>query len=105
MRKKEQKERRETDLREGLRLYKYSCDLISELYLSFAHAYIILHTHIQFYLSTKYLVRFLSSGRSGNYEQALEKFESVLGSKPEPNDAAVASYNVACCYSKLNQVS
>ncbi|MBA0750827.1 hypothetical protein Gogos_002212 [Gossypium gossypioides] len=63
MRKKEQKERRETDLREGLQLYK-----------------------------------------SGNYEQALEKFESVLGSKPEPNEAAVASYNVACCYAKLNQI-
>ncbi|KAA3463768.1 binding protein [Gossypium australe] len=63
MRKKEQKERRETDLREGLQLSK-----------------------------------------SGNYEQALEKFESVLGSKPEPNETAVASYNVACCYAKLNQV-
>ncbi|MCI08144.1 SHOOT1 protein, partial [Trifolium medium] len=36
--------------------------------------------------------------------EALEKFESVLGSKPEPEEAAVASYNVACCYSKLNQV-
>ncbi|GER50696.1 tetratricopeptide repeat protein [Striga asiatica] len=63
LRKKEQKEQRETDLREGLKLY-----------------------------------------RSGKYEEALEKFESVLGSKPEPNEAAVASYNVACCYSKLNQI-
>ncbi|KAK1309932.1 hypothetical protein QJS10_CPA08g00133 [Acorus calamus] len=42
--------------------------------------------------------------RDGKYEDALEKFESVLGSKPEPNEASVASYNVACCYSKLNQV-
>jgi hypothetical protein len=42
--------------------------------------------------------------RNAKYEEALEKFESVLGSKPEPEEAAVASYNVACCYSKLNQV-
>ncbi|KAF1002617.1 hypothetical protein AG4045_008774 [Apium graveolens] len=40
----------------------------------------------------------------GKYEEALEKFESVLGSKPEYNEASVASYNVACCYSKLNQI-
>eukprot|EP00262_Sarcandra_glabra_P017085 TRINITY_DN5747_c0_g1_i2.p1 TRINITY_DN5747_c0_g1~~TRINITY_DN5747_c0_g1_i2.p1 ORF type:complete len:311 (+),score=51.84 TRINITY_DN5747_c0_g1_i2:170-1102(+) len=63
LRKKEQKERRESDLREGLKLY-----------------------------------------RNGKYEEALEKFESVLGLKPEPNEASVASYNVACCYSKLNQI-
>ncbi|XVF37792.1 hypothetical protein REPUB_Repub20aG0041200 [Reevesia pubescens] len=63
MRKKELKQRREIDLREGLQLY-----------------------------------------RSGKYEQALEKFESLLGSKPEPDEASVASYNVACCYSKLNQI-
>ncbi|ONK74318.1 uncharacterized protein A4U43_C03F5010 [Asparagus officinalis] len=42
--------------------------------------------------------------KSGKYEEALEKFESVLGSKPEANEASVASYNVACCYSKLDQV-
>ncbi|KAI3791253.1 hypothetical protein L2E82_04958 [Cichorium intybus] len=63
LRKKEQKETRERELREGLQLSK-----------------------------------------SGNYEEALEKFESVLGSKPEINEASVASYNVACCYSKLNQI-
>ncbi|KAL6966227.1 uroporphyrin-III C-methyltransferase [Sarracenia purpurea var. burkii] len=63
LRKKEQKEQREKELREGLQLYK-----------------------------------------NAKYEAALEKFESVLGSKPEPNEAAVASYNVACCYSKLNQI-
>lgn len=63
LRKKEQKERREKDLREGLQLYK-----------------------------------------NAKYEEALEKFESVLGSKPDPNEAAVASYNVACSYSKLNQL-
>ncbi|KAI3822949.1 hypothetical protein L1987_10550 [Smallanthus sonchifolius] len=63
LRKKEQKETRERELREGLQLY-----------------------------------------RSGKYEEALEKFESVLGSKPELNEASVASYNVACCYSKLNQI-
>lgn len=61
--KKEQKEGREKDLREGLLLY-----------------------------------------RDGKYEDALEKFESVLGSKPDANEASVASYNVACCYSKLDQV-
>ncbi|KAK1390947.1 PDZ domain-containing protein [Heracleum sosnowskyi] len=63
IRKKEQKEQRERELREGLQLYKI-----------------------------------------GKYEEALEKFESVLGSKPEYNEASVASYNVACCYSKLNQI-
>ncbi|KAG5025278.1 hypothetical protein AAZX31_08G122300 [Glycine max] len=63
LRKREQKERRERDLREGLQLYK-----------------------------------------NGKYDEALEKFESILGSKPEPEEAAVASYNVACCYSKLNQI-
>ncbi|XP_059628756.1 protein MET1, chloroplastic [Cornus florida] len=63
LRKKEQKELRETDLREGLQLYK-----------------------------------------NAKYEEALLKFESVLGSKPDFNEASVASYNVACCYSKLNQI-
>ena len=63
LRKKEQKETRERELREGLQLYK-----------------------------------------SGKYDEALEKFESVLGSKPESNEASIASYNVACCYSKLNQI-
>ncbi|XP_059280548.1 protein MET1, chloroplastic [Lycium ferocissimum] len=62
-RKKEQKEQRERDLREGLQLSK-----------------------------------------NAKYEEALEKFESVLGSRPTGNEAAVASYNVACCYSKLNQL-
>ncbi|KAF6139347.1 hypothetical protein GIB67_021557 [Kingdonia uniflora] len=42
--------------------------------------------------------------KEGKYEEALERFESVLGSKPEINEASVASYNVACCYSKLNQI-
>ncbi|GAB4835097.1 uroporphyrin-III C-methyltransferase [Ancistrocladus abbreviatus] len=41
--------------------------------------------------------------RNGKYDEALEKFESVLGSKPTQDEASVASYNVACCYSKLNQ--
>lgn len=49
------------------------------------------------------MFRFLAT-RTGKYEDALEKFESVLGSKPDPNESAVASYNVACCYSKLDQV-
>ncbi|PON64155.1 Pilus biogenesis/stability type IV [Parasponia andersonii] len=62
LRKKEQKQRRESDLREGLQLYK-----------------------------------------TAKYEEALEKFESLLGSKPDPDEASVANYNVACCYSKLNQ--
>ncbi|KAL4611839.1 hypothetical protein ACB092_08G154700 [Castanea dentata] len=63
LRKREQKESREKDLREGLQLYK-----------------------------------------NAKYEEALERFESVLGSKPDPDEASVASYNVACCYSKLNQI-
>uniref|UniRef100_A0A5B7BB90 PDZ domain-containing protein n=1 Tax=Davidia involucrata TaxID=16924 RepID=A0A5B7BB90_DAVIN len=42
--------------------------------------------------------------KNAKYEEALEKFESVLGSRPDPNEASVASYNVACCYSKLNQI-
>ncbi|KAL7597320.1 protein MET1, chloroplastic [Lactuca sativa] len=63
LRKKEQKETRERELREGLQLYK-----------------------------------------SAKYEEALEKFESVLGSQPDYNEASVANYNVACCYSKLNQL-
>ncbi|CAN1294730.1 Protein MET1, chloroplastic [Linum perenne] len=42
--------------------------------------------------------------KEGKYEESLERFESVLGSKPEIDEAAVASYNVACCYSKLDQV-
>ncbi|XP_020095820.1 uncharacterized protein LOC109715296 [Ananas comosus] len=42
--------------------------------------------------------------KDAKYEEALEKFESVLGSRLEPEEASVASYNVACCYSKLNQV-
>ncbi|KAK9079009.1 hypothetical protein SSX86_000678 [Deinandra increscens subsp. villosa] len=63
LRKKEQKQTRERELREGLQLYKI-----------------------------------------GKYDEALEKFESVLGSKPELNETSIASYNVACCYSKLNQI-
>ncbi|KAL8170900.1 hypothetical protein V2J09_022704 [Rumex salicifolius] len=42
--------------------------------------------------------------RDGKYDTALEKFESVLGLKPTLDESAVASYNVACCYSKLNQI-
>ncbi|KAG2675283.1 hypothetical protein I3760_13G176200 [Carya illinoinensis] len=63
LRKKEQKELRAKDLREGLQLYK-----------------------------------------NAKYEEALERFESVLGSQPDLDEASVASYNVACCYSKLNQM-
>ncbi|GFZ18148.1 protein containing PDZ domain, a K-box domain, and a TPR region [Actinidia rufa] len=48
LRKKEQKEQREKDLREGLKLYKTS-----------------------------------------KYKEALEKFESVLGSKPDPTEASI----------------
>lgn len=42
--------------------------------------------------------------KAGKYEEALVHFESVLGLKPEAREEAVASYNVACCYSKLNQI-
>lgn len=63
LRKMELKRKRETEITEGLKLYK-----------------------------------------EGKYEAALENFESVLGSKPERREAAVTSYNVACCYSQLNQI-
>lgn len=46
----------------------------------------------------------LKLSKNGKYEEALEKFESVLGSRPTGDELAVASYNVACCYSKLNQL-
>lgn len=46
----------------------------------------------------------LQFSKNGKYEEALERFESVLGSKPTPDEASISSYNVACCYSKLNQV-
>ncbi|KAF8082421.1 hypothetical protein N665_0827s0024 [Sinapis alba] len=42
------------------------------------------------------------SSRLREIQEALERFESVLGSKPTPDEASVASYSVACCYSKLN---
>lgn len=44
------------------------------------------------------------SNRAGKYEEALGKFETILGLKPDIKEEGVASYNVACCYSKLNQV-
>ncbi|KAG6549198.1 hypothetical protein Mapa_009184 [Marchantia paleacea] len=46
----------------------------------------------------------LKSYRAGKYQEALEKFETVLGLKPEFRESRVACYNVACCYSKLNQI-
>ncbi len=46
----------------------------------------------------------ISLGSAAKYEAALEKFETVLGLKPEAREEAVASYNVACCYSQLKQV-
>ncbi|GAY57559.1 hypothetical protein CUMW_180380 [Citrus unshiu] len=42
--------------------------------------------------------------KTGKYEVAREKFESVLGSKPTPEESSVASYNVACFTLSLNQV-
>ncbi|CAK9861951.1 unnamed protein product [Sphagnum jensenii] len=41
---------------------------------------------------------------AAKYEAALEKFETVLGLKPAAREEAVASYNVACCYSQLKQI-
>lgn len=52
-------------------------------------------------MSITFLFNFL---RNAKYEEALKKFESILGTKPDPNEAVVASYKVACCYSKQNQV-
>eukprot|EP00246_Nothoceros_aenigmaticus_P015048 TRINITY_DN6056_c0_g1_i1.p1 TRINITY_DN6056_c0_g1~~TRINITY_DN6056_c0_g1_i1.p1 ORF type:complete len:278 (-),score=56.19 TRINITY_DN6056_c0_g1_i1:267-1040(-) len=42
--------------------------------------------------------------RAAKYEEALERFETILGLKPDVKEEGVASYNVACCYSKLGQV-
>ncbi|KAH8959844.1 hypothetical protein BDL97_06G098900 [Sphagnum fallax] len=42
--------------------------------------------------------------KAAKYDAALEKFETVLGLKPEAREEAVASYNVACCYSQLKQI-
>lgn len=42
--------------------------------------------------------------KSGDYQGAMMKFETVLGLQPEPFELGVASYNVACCYAKLGQV-
>lgn len=42
--------------------------------------------------------------RNAKYEEALEKFEFVLRTKPEPEQAAVTNYDVASYYSKLNWV-
>lgn len=47
----------------------------------------------------------ISLGSAAKYEAALEKFETVLGLKPAAREEAVASYNVACCYSQLKQVN
>ncbi|CAM6119424.1 unnamed protein product [Calypogeia fissa] len=42
--------------------------------------------------------------KAGKYQDALGRFETVLGLKPEFRETAVASYNVACCYSRLEQM-
>ncbi|CAI8618772.1 unnamed protein product [Vicia faba] len=34
--------------------------------------------------------------KNAKYEEALEKFDSVLGTKPELEEATFTSYNVAC---------
>eukprot|EP00898_Chlorokybus_atmophyticus_P002819 jgi/Chlat1/3538/Chrsp23S03712 len=41
--------------------------------------------------------------KKGSYEDALVKFENVLGLDPTRREEAVSSYNVACCYSKLGK--
>lgn len=46
----------------------------------------------------------LASYKAGDYEEALVQFETVLGLQPSRKEDAVASYNVACCYSKLGEV-
>ncbi|KAG6494962.1 hypothetical protein ZIOFF_042749 [Zingiber officinale] len=89
LRKQQQKEQRQNDLREGLKLYRPTM-LKKETFV------------ILFLIEI--MANFLIHSRSGKYEDALEKFESMLGSRPEPDEISVASYNVACCYSKLNQV-
>ncbi|GBG66662.1 hypothetical protein CBR_g66797 [Chara braunii] len=42
--------------------------------------------------------------KARKYEEALLSFGTVLGLNPEPTEEGVANYNVACCYSKLNQI-
>ena len=89
LRKKELKAQREKDLREGLQFSKLksSCSLVS------------------WHLESECWLVISNWCRNGKYEEALERFEPVLGSKPTPDEASVASYNVACCYSKHNQVT
>ncbi|XP_050901361.1 uncharacterized protein LOC127108044 [Lathyrus oleraceus] len=41
--------------------------------------------------------RKMKSMRNVKYEEALEKFESVLGTKLEPNEAAVAGFELPRC--------
>ena len=45
-----------------------------------------------------------SGYREGKHEEALVRFETLLGLQPLPRERAVASYNLACCYSKLGNV-
>lgn len=42
--------------------------------------------------------------KKGEYQEAMMRFETVLGLQPDPAEEGVASYNVACCYAKLGQV-
>lgn len=41
--------------------------------------------------------------KKGQYEEALDKFETVLILQPTDRERAVTGYNMACCYSKLQQ--
>lgn len=46
----------------------------------------------------------LTNYKAGNYEEALLQFETLLTLQPTLKEEAVASYNVACCYSKIGEV-
>lgn len=46
----------------------------------------------------------LSLYKEGQYQKALETFQTVLGMGPEYKEQGVAFYNMACCCSKLQQL-
>ncbi|CAI7796249.1 unnamed protein product [Closterium sp. NIES-53] len=42
--------------------------------------------------------------KAGKYEEAMQKFQTIIGLVPSYREEAVAFYNIACCCSKLKKV-